>query len=327
MTKRGIIIANTGTPDDPSPEAVKRYLKQFLSNQRIVYMNRIVWSIILNCFILPKRSVSSSEKYKTIWKDDGFKFKNDHFALARELEASYRADGEDVCVRVGMSFGNPSIESAMQELHDAGCEELIVVPLYPQSAFSTDLVVEDEIKEKANATGWTGKWHRIDGYADNERYIEAIVDSIKDSGYNADAGDRLLILIHSIPYTDINKGDTYEQQVKETVRLIVQKMDLGEEGDKWQLAYHCRFDNDREWLSPFVQTVVEGFAEDDPTRNIYAICPGFSVDCLETYFDIEQELKKKWDEIGKSDLVYIPCLNASVDHVAVLRDVIDNFRN
>ncbi len=325
MKRTGIILANTGTPDSPAPEDVRRYLEQFLSNPRIVPMNKFACWLILHLFILPNRKNSSGDKYKTIWTDEGFAFIRDHKALARAVQQAYEASSADVKVACAMSFGNPSIESVMQKLRDAGCEKLIVLPLYPQNAFSQASIVADAVKLYAPLTGWQEAYEIIDDYSDNETYLSAIADSIQSAGFDAKR-DRLLMSFHSIPRTDVEHGDTYGVNVRLTCLDIARRLEL--DTQSWAQAFQSRFDKGRAWLSPFTSEILQEWAEDKFDGRLFVVCPNFSVDCLETYYDVDNVMRKAWSELHRGqdscpEFVYVPCLGARKKHVEVIMDVIE----
>ena len=325
---RGVIIANTGSPDSPHPEDVAAYLERFLSNPRIVPMNPIVWKRILHAFVLPKRSILSGKKYETIWNEEGFKFINDHRELARKLEQSFRDDGEDVSVRAAMSFGKPSIESAMSELRAAGCDELVVLPLYPQNAFSQASVVADEVSKAAALIDWSGPLEVVGDYSENELYLQAIAESVRASGFDPSRGDRLIMGFHSIPKTDVDRGDTYEATTSATCAWLANELNIPD--GQWALGYQCRFDKRRKWLEPYSHEILDAWWQEGFDGRVFYVCPNFSVDCLETYYDVEGVMKTVWlgrsiesgRKIRRDSFVYIPCLGTTDAHVSVIRDVL-----
>ena len=328
--KRALIIANTGTPDSPRPEDVRAYLKSFLSHPRIVPTNPLLWKVILNGFILRKRSVASSRKYETIWSGDGFKFPHDMKELADKLEGSYAASGDDVVVRYAMSFGKPSIESVMKSVREEGCERLSVLPLYPQNAFSQAFIVADQVKECASRTGWGGSYEIIGDYSDNETYLRAIADSIRAAGFDASDGDRIIMGFHSIPKVDIEHGDTYDVTTARTCEWLAKELGIPDE--QGARGFMCRFDKKRTWLEPYSPEVIDKWWYECFEGRLFYVCPNFSIDCLETYYDVVGVLQVMWrgrmlarDVKPRKDLfVYVPCLGASDRHVDVVRDVVDN---
>lgn len=320
MDKLGVIIANTGTPDEPTPEAVRTYLSEFLTDPRICPMNPVVWRLILNVFILPKRSEASAQKYMTIWTDEGSPLDVHMRSLARKLEDSMKGSegSQDVMVRYAMSYGNPSISAALQELRAAGCSSLLVIPLYPQSAYSTTNVVLDKVADALAKADWKPRLTVIDEYSANQKYLDAIAHTIEASGFRED--DILLMAFHSIPMSDVRAGDTYVDQVNATSQEVAKR--LGLSGESWKVGYQCRFDN-RKWVGPSTHKVL---ADIEDGRRLFVVTPNFSIDCLETLHEIEHLLKPEALAEGISDVVYIPCLNDSDAHVEVLKDLIESNR-
>lgn len=275
-----------------------------------------IWSIILKSFILPKRSHASAKKYASIWQDGGSPLEIHMRSLAAKLEASF--DGE-IPVRHAMSYGTPSMANALEELQREGCEQLVVIPLYPQSAHSTTMVVKDKLEPTLHELGWSPDVSFVERYCDREDYAKAIADSIIRSGF--DENDRLLFAFHSIPMRDIEQGDTYADQVHSSAQAIAELAGLAPE--QWVVGFQCRFDKSRAWLGP---TTSEALRTLDLSKGrLFVIAPNFSVDCLETLYDIEIELRQKLLELGNPALKmhYIPCLNDSDAHVAILRDIIE----
>ena len=327
----GVIIANTGTPKEPTPAAVRAYLKRFLMDKRIAPMNRLAWWFILQVGILPKRGRVSAEKYRSIWTDEGSPFTIAHEKLAAGLQDLFAQEGSDTIVRCAMSYGAPLMRTVVRELKEAGCTRLVVLPLYPQSALSTTGSVSDSVEWALKKERWEVACDFIDNYHDNPTYARAIAASIRHAGFDPDSGDKLLFSYHSIPLTDIEAGDTYELQAGASSLLVAGE--LGLERTRWTIGYQCRFDKGRDWLSPYTTEVLSRWAEADVGR-VFFVCPGFSVDCLETLYDIDHELKPfYYDRIEGAgrmptgdEFVYVPCLDRSKAHVKVLADVLQPYR-
>lgn len=325
----GIVIANTGSPAAPTSDAVADYLRLFLSDPHICPVNPHVWNLVLNRFIIPKRAPRSAAKYARIWTDRGSPLDMHMASLAQKLEEACREDGV-VCVRHASSYSKPSLEDALSRCKAAGCDTVVLVPLYPQSAYSTTGAVEHQAEEALAALGWRPDLRFVDSYCDDEAYIDAVADSIAASGFDAGSHDRLLFAFHSIPVADIRKGDTYGEQTQRTARNVEEKLGLGDAD--WKMGYQCRFDRSRQWLSPFTGTVLDDLAD---ARRLFVVAPNFSVDCLETLYDIQHELREKWlatrsgsgassasqDRAADESFRYIPCLNDSDAHVQVIRGV------
>lgn len=288
--KVGVIIANTGTPEAPTRKAVKKYLSQFLMDPRICPMPRPVWWTLLHTHILGKRSRASAEKYEKIWTEEGSPLIAITTSLERGLNEYYADRGLPVMVRAGMSYGKPQIKRVVKELKEAGCTELVVLPMYPQSAFSTTGSVSDGVEKAVRRARFKGDVCLIDGYGEDATYVRAVAASIRNAGFSEESGDRLLFSYHSIPLKDIEAGDTYELQTGATSLAVAGE--LGLDRRAWTISYQSRFDKGRTWLSPFTRPTLERLAQAaEPGSRLFMVCPNFSVDCLETLYDVPYELE------------------------------------
>ena len=288
--KVGVIIANTGTPEAPTRKAVKKYLSQFLMDPRICPMPRPVWWTLLHTHILGKRSRASAEKYEKIWTEEGSPLIAITTSLERGLNEYYADRGLPVMVRAGMSYGKPQIKRVVKELKEAGCTELVVLPMYPQSAFSTTGSVSDGVEKAVRRARFKGDVCLIDGYGEDATYVRAVAASIRNAGFSEESGDRLLFSYHSIPLKDIEAGDTYELQTGATSLAVAGE--LGLDRRAWTISYQSRFDKGRTWLSPFTRPTLERLVQAaEPGSRLFMVCPNFSVDCLETLYDVPYELE------------------------------------
>ena len=323
----GVLLVNTGTPDAPTPRAVRRYLARFLMDRRIRPMNALGWWLILHVGILPKRGVASAEKYAAIWTDEGSPLAVTQARLARGLDEWYRAEGADVVVRQAMSYGQPTLPAALRELRAAGCARVVVLPLYPQSAFSTTGAASDGVERALRRIRWSVPCEVVPDYHDDPVYVRAIAASIANAGYDPseDSDDRLLFSFHSIPLADIEAGDTYELQAGATALAVAGE--LGIDRRRWTIGYQCRFDKGRTWLSPFTRSTLATWAEASPDPRVFLVCPNFAIDCLETLYDVKCELRPEYLEAGGRRLTYVPCLGASRAHLRVLAHVLDPYLN
>lgn len=314
-----VLLVNTGSPDAPTPDAVRVYLKRFLSDPRIA-PKMPIWPFILNFCILPKRSKASAERYRSVWMEDGSPLTVYQTALATKLQAAFEAQGEPVLVQNAFSYSSPDVLEACTELKKQGIQHLIVLPIFPQTAYSqASGTVVDAVNAALSELAWEIEPTIILGYSDNPRYIEALADNIRNAGFDPQSNDRLFLSYHSIPLCDVNAGDTYPEEVATTNALLVDK--LGLTYDQWTSGFQSRFDKERSWLSPFTIDVMKEFApKGDGT--LYFICPNFAIDCLETLYDIPAELEPVWKSVSEAPFVYVPCLNDSDAHVSVLYDVI-----
>lgn len=328
MGKRGIIIANTGSPDNPSPEAVRAYLERFLSHPRIAPMSPGLWNVVMRLFILPKRSKQSAQKYELLWTDEGFPFVRDHDILARKVAGVLREQGETAAVACAMSFGNPSIPLVLGKLREAGCTSVDVLPLYPQNAYSQAYIVADQVRQALGELDWDVECRVIGDYSANEKYLAAVADSVQAAGFAPERGDRIVFGFHSIPLADIENGDTYGKTSKATAAKLAKALSIPE--GQWACAYQSRFDKERKWLSPFALKVLETWAKEGFDGRLFYVCPNFSVDCLETHYEVEMVTRLKWFnlleknelELFEDSFTYIPCLGTSDAHVEVIADVL-----
>lgn len=326
----GILLVNTGTPAKPNPHEVRKYLSQFLMDRHIVPMNPALWWVILHLFVLPQRGRASAAKYEKIWTEDGSPFALAHENLESRLNELLRQEHIPAMVRCAMNYGEPSVCRCLQEMKDAECTHVVVLPLYPQSAYSTTGSVCDTVARAFKRIHWDVAYDIIDNYHENTAYISAIVHSIKDAGFNVDSDDVILFSYHSIPFVDINAGDTYPEQVKISSAQIAQE--LGIDRFRWTIGFHSRFDKEREWLSPFTHDIIMRWAQGGGKR-VFLLCPNFAVDCLETLYDITYELEPLYLDYanvaervsGKDNFVYVPCLNATDTHCRVLLSVLQPY--
>ncbi|MFR1639831.1 MAG: ferrochelatase [Eggerthellaceae bacterium] len=255
----GVLLVNTGTPSEPKPHAVRKYLARFLMDRRIAPMNRAGWWFVLHLFILPKRGRVSAEKYAKIWTDEGSPFTVAHERLRAGLADAFKREGVDAAVRCGMSYSDPSVLDCVRELKGAGCTRLIVLPLYPQSAYSTTGSVSDSVERALRKARWDVPCAFVDNYHDHTTYVRAIAASIKHAGFQVDSDDKVLFSFHSIPLSDIEAGDTYELQTSASSLQIASE--LGIDRNRWTIGYQCRFDKGREWLTPYTSDVLDRWAE------------------------------------------------------------------
>ena len=310
QTKTGILLANLGTPDAPTPEAVKRYLRQFLSDPRVVDTSPTLWWPLLRGVILPLRAPRVAKLYQSIWMEDGSPLmvysKAQQQALAQRLP--------DTPVALGMSYGSPSLESAVDELLASGVEHMVVLPLYPQYSCSTVAAVWDELARiLARKRGIPGVSF-IRDYADDSSYIDALAKSARDSFAQHGEPDLLLLSYHGIPQRYADEGDDYPQRCRDTTRELVSALGLPPE--KVMMTFQSRFGREP-WLSPYTDETLKMLAEKG-TRHIQVMCPGFAADCLETLEEIAVQNREIFLEAGGKQYEYIPALNATPEHIEMM---------
>ena len=310
QTKTGILLANLGTPDAPTPEAVKRYLRQFLSDQRVVDTSPALWWPLLRGVILPLRAPRVAKLYQSIWMEDGSPLmvysKAQQQALAQRLP--------NTPVALGMSCGSPSLESAVDELLASGVEHMVVLPLYPQYSCSTVAAVWDELARILARKRSIPGISFIRDYADDSSYIDALAKSARDSFAQHGEPDLLLLSYHGIPQRYADEGDDYPQRCRDTTRELVSALGLPPE--KVMMTFQSRFGREP-WLTPYTDETLKMLAEKG-TRHIQVMCPGFAADCLETLEEIAVQNREIFLEAGGKQYEYIPALNATPEHIEMM---------
>lgn len=318
QTKTGILLANLGTPDAPTPEAVKRYLRQFLSDPRVVDTSPALWWPLLRGVILPLRAPRVAKLYQSIWMEDGSPLMV--YSKAQQRGLAERLPNTPVAL--GMSYGSPSLESAVDELLASGVEHMVVLPLYPQYSCSTVAAVWDELARiLARKRGIPGVSF-IRDYADDSSYIDALAKSARDSFAQHGEPDLLLLSYHGIPQRYADEGDDYPQRCRDTTRELVSALGLPPE--KVMMTFQSRFGREP-WLTPYTDETLKMLAEKG-TQHIQVMCPGFSADCLETLEEIAVQNREIFLEAGGKQYEYIPALNAAPEHIEMMVKLTDAYR-
>ncbi len=315
----GILVVNLGTPDAPTTSAVRRYLAEFLWDPRIVELPRPLWWLILNGVILRIRPSRSAKAYQEIWTDAGSPLLVYCNALAAgiEKELKRRAAG-NIHVALGMSYGNPSIPEALDALHARGARRLAVLPLYPQYSGTTTGSVFDAVTRALGQRRWVPEFRFINHYHDDDGYIDALAGSIREYWAANGRGDKLMFSFHGVPKQTLLDGDPYHCHCLKTARLVTDKLGLA--SDDWVLSFQSRVGR-AEWLRPYTDETIEELGGSG-TERLDVVCPGFSVDCLETLEEIAMQNAELFVESGGKSLHYIPSLNARDDHVSLLTDLV-----
>jgi ferrochelatase len=316
----GVLLVNLGTPDEPTTGAVRRYLAEFLWDPRVVEIPRPIWWLILNGIILTTRPSRSAKAYAKIWTDQGSPLLLHTNDIARGIEdkLSARLSGA-VHVEVGMSYGNPSIESALEKLHANFVRRIVVLPLYPQYSGTTTASVFDAVTRFLSRRRWVPELRFINHYHDAAGYVAALASSIRDHWDMHGRGERLLMSFHGVPKQTLLDGDPYHCQCQKTARLVAEALDLGD--DEWHVSFQSRVGR-AEWLRPYTDETLEAWGK-ERAGLVDVVCPGFSADCLETLEEIAMENATLFREAGGGDLRYIPALNAREDHVSFLSRTIE----
>ena len=318
--KTGVLLVNLGTPDSTGWWDVRKYLKEFLSDRRVIEVNPIIWQIILNCFILTFRPSKSAHAYKQVWMKEINESPLRYYTQLQSEKLSKKISNENIIVDFAMRYGNPSIKSKLISLKDNGCENIIVLPLYPQYAAATTATVCDEVYRNLMKMRWQPSLQIIPHYESEPMYIDSLVNSIKKKISEISwKPDLIVASYHGIPKEYFDKGDPYQCYCQKTTRLMKEKFtDV-----LIETTFQSRF-GPREWLTPYTDKTLEALAEKGK-KNILMICPGFSSDCVETLEEINIEGKEIFIKKGGINFDYIPCLNDNEDHINLFEKLVRNY--
>lgn len=315
----GILLANLGTPDAPTPEALRRYLAEFLWDPRIVDMPRPLWWLILHGFILRVRPKRSAAAYKGVWTEKGSPLmtisRQQTEALSQVLQQRLRGP---VVVELGMRYGNPSIASAMERLRAANAQRVLVLPLYPQYSCSTTASTFDAVAATVKTWRLLPELRFVNQYHDDAGYIAALVASIREDWASRERPEKLLFSFHGTPKRFHTQGDPYFCHCHKTARLVAERLGLAD--DQWVLTFQSIFGRE-EWLKPYTIEVLRQLAKDG-IKSVDVVCPGFSADCLETIEEISVENREAFEKAGGEHFRYIPALNDRHDHIEALATLV-----
>jgi ferrochelatase len=315
----GVLLVNLGTPPDPSPRAVRRYLAEFLWDPRVIEANRVLWWLVLHGVILRFRPKRSAHAYRKIWTPEGspllLESRRLVDALAQRLHA--RLGDDAVVVELAMSYGEPSIAGALERLRLTNVQRLLVLPLYPQYSSTTAGSIFDFVTRELR------RWRRVPDlrfvsqYWENDRWLAAVADSIA-AHWRVHGRKHLLFSFHSIPKRYFLAGDPYHCYCQGTARAIAASLGLAD--GEWSVGFQSRFGRE-EWLKPYVDLLLQEYARKGP-RRVTVVCPGFATDCLETLEEISMQNRETFLAHGGEAFDYVPCLNSSAAHVDALEDVL-----
>ena len=317
--KTGVLIINLGTPDSTSWFDIRKYLKEFLSDRRVIEVNPILWQLILNLVILNLRPSKTAKAYKEIWMKNENMSPLLYYTSKQSEKISEKISNENLIIDFAMRYGNPSINSKIKMLHDKGCENLIILPLYPQYAAATTATVCDEVYRTLMKMRWQPSLKIVPHYESNPMYINALVNSINEKLKNINwKPDLILASYHGIPKKYFDKGDPYHCYCHKTTRLISEKFTSIE----IRTSFQSRF-GPQEWLQPYTDKTLEELPKQGK-KNILTICPGFSSDCVETLEEILIQGKESFIEAGGENFDMVACLNDNDDHINLLKNLIEN---
>ena len=319
--KTGILLVNLGTPDSTSWLDIRKYLKEFLSDKRVIEVNPVIWQIILNVFILTFRPSKTAKAYKEIWMEKENMSPLRYYTQRQTTKLREKISTSSIIVDFAMRYGNPSIKSVMEKMQKDGCENLIVLPLYPQYAAATTATVCDEVYRTLIKARWQPSLQIIPHYESEPLYIKALVKSLdKKISQLSWKPDTIVASYHGIPKKYFEKGDPYHCYCQKTTRLIKEnfKSDV-----PIITTFQSRF-GPQEWLTPYTDKTFEKLPQEGK-KNILVICPGFSSDCVETLEEISIQGKETFLEKGGKNFEAVSCLNDNEDHINLLLHLTNKF--
>ncbi|MEM1243989.1 MAG: ferrochelatase [Pseudomonadota bacterium] len=319
MKKIGVLLTNLGTPDAPTSKALRIYLREFLSDRRVITLSPLLWQPILNGIILTTRPRIKAKDYKKIWTEHGSPLlhitQQQQHKLQFVLKLVY---GDNIEVLCAMRYGNPSIAASLKTFAKKNIEKICVLPLYPQYSAATTASTFDKIAEVLKGQQNIPEIRLIKSYYDAPAYIKALAESINNAWAAKAKADKLIFSFHGLPQEFVDQGDPYQQQCLTTAKLVAAHLQL--EAQEWMVTFQSRF-GPKQWLQPYTDMTLKELPKQG-IKTVDIICPGFAADCLETLEEIQEENKGYFLAAGGKDLRYIPALNASSAHVAMMSQLI-----
>jgi ferrochelatase len=318
--RTAVLLVNLGTPEAPTAPAVRRYLKEFLSDPRVVEIPRPVWWLILNGIILNVRPKKSAAKYASVWTAEGSPLKVHTERQARLLRGLLGEAGHHLVVDYAMRYGQPSIPATLSRLKAEGCTRILLLPMYPQYASSTSATAYDAVCAWAKTIRNQPEIRMVRHFADDPGYIAALAASVREHWQRNPrpaASYRLVMSFHGVPRYSLDKGDPYHCECQKTGRLLAEALGLSK--DEYQICFQSRFGR-AEWLQPYTAQTLHALGQQGLQR-VDMICPGFPADCLETLEEIAMEVRDEFIQAGGKDYLYIPCLNERDDWIRALAGI------
>ena len=318
--KTGVLLINLGTPDSTNWWDIRRYLKEFLSDTRVIEVNPVIWQIILNLFILNFRPSKTAQAYKKIWLKETNESPLRYYTRNQAEKLQQELVGDNIIVNFAMRYGNPSIKSKLTELKKNGCENIIILPLYPQYAAATTATVCDEVYRTLMKMRWQPSLQIVPHYESEPSYVSALVKSIEKKIETISwKPDLIIASYHGIPKKYFDKGDPYHCYCHKTTRLIKEKFSKIE----IQTTFQSRF-GPQEWLTPYTDKTLESLSAKG-IKNLLVICPGFASDCVETLEEINILGRETFLKNGGEKFDFIPCLNDSSEHIKLFENLVKKY--
>lgn len=315
----GVLLVNLGTPQAPTARALRPYLREFLSDPRVIEKPRLLWWFILNLFILPRRPKRSAELYKKVWTKEGSPLYS-HSKKQAELLQQRMSEtcGSPVHVELAMRYGSPSVHGALNLLREKGVTKLLVIPLYPQYSATTTGSTFDAVAEALKQWRWVPELRFINHYHDDPGYIAALAESVEELWDREGEPEKLLMSFHGIPKRYFQGGDPYFCHCQKTGRLLAERLRL--EKDRYEVSFQSLFGKE-EWIRPYTDETLKNWGKTG-IKKVDVICPGFAADCLETLEEIEGENRHYFLEAGGTQYRYIPALNSRPDFMDALTNIV-----
>ena len=319
--KTGLLLVNLGTPDSTKWWDIRKYLKEFLSDKRVIEVNPILWQLILNLFILTFRPAKTAKAYQKIWMKKQKMSPLRYFTIKQTINLQKRIKNKSIEIDYAMRYGNPSIANKLSELKNKGCQEMIILPLYPQYAAATTATVCDEVYRSLMKMRWQPSLQIIPHYESEPLYIKALAVSVKkvlrEISWKPDV---IVASYHGVPKKYFDKGDPYHCYCQKTTRLLVEHMKID---IPIVTTFQSRFGPD-EWLKPYTDETIDNMPKEGK-KKILVICPGFASDCVETLEEISIEAKESFMENGGKKFATVPCLNYNKEHIDLLEYLIKKY--
>lgn len=320
QNKIGVVLVNLGTPDEPTPSAVRRYLKEFLSDSRVIEVPRPVWWMVLRCFILPFRPARVARLYASVWTGRGSPMR----AILEDQTAAVQARLAEMHperawhVRAAMTYGQPSVAAVLSGLQAEGVSRVLVLPLYPQYSATTTGAVYDAVSRWVQGSRDLPELRLVRNYHEEPAYIQALAASVRDHWQHHARPQKLLMSFHGIPRKYEDKGDPYPAECRRTAAAVAQELGLSD--GEWAISFQSRFGPD-EWVQPYTDQTLEAWGRAG-IHSVHVMCPAFAADCLETLEEIAVENCETFLHAGGKEYSYIPALNVREDHLGLLAGLV-----
>ena len=318
MSKIGILLTNTGTPAAPTQKAVRHYLREFLSDKRVISLPKFLWLPLLYGIILPLRPRQSVKLYQKIWRQDGSPMRVIMQKLALQLQKNLTQKNTDMIVEIGMNYGHPSLKEGLNHLYQKKVEKIIVLPLFPQYSNVTTASSFDRLTAALKKWPALPEFCLVRDYKDHEDYIHALALSMENTWEKKGKPQHLLISFHGIPERLIREGDPYAISCEQTAKKLAHQLNLS--SHQWTLCYQSRFGY-KKWLKPSTHDLLKALPQQG-IKKIHVICPGFAVDCLETLEEIEIRGQETFLNAGGESLHYISALNDDHAQIEMLAKIV-----